>query len=661
MKTRRKKAKISVMVRIIVVFLIALILSALATFTVSYRFARENTAKEVSNAAKAVASVVYATFGEDFSINRLYTNEKEREYAHDVFRIICEETGVRYLYIYVLDKDDHEFYIVSAGGTDEDDSKVVKDFSFGSIHYSVPDKAEINVFNGIKESDYFFNNNQYGDVCTYILPLKDDNGKVEALIGVDYPIDSITHTAVINMGRYMILDLVIIIIFFIIGMLILRRSVILPVSNLSIRMKNFVIDKANKTKDFPERFFDDEITDIEESFDEMAGDISKYLQDIESYAAEKASINAQLDVAKRIQNGIVPFEYSLSGSGYEVYGCVHPARDVGGDFYDIFRPDDNHICVVVGDISGKGVSAALFMVMVKTAIREKIKGGYSLAEALNLVNHEIVLSNPEYMFATVFAMMLNTLTGVLTYANAGHNPPVRIRCNSDLLDMKSGIALGIFDEADIVDEEIVLNDGEGMFIYTDGITESVNKENVQYGEDALLTKINEVCKANKGFQLPRILVNSIVDSVMDYAKGLEQFDDITCTALIFNKNEKEELSPDMDSFATVKQTMLESLGDNDKTRMMILACEEMFSNIVNYSGADSVRFSCERRGDTYSVTLSDNGVPFDPVKTTVKDKAFEELDTGGMGIMLARNNTKEMIYSRVKGRNILTLIFEIAG
>ena len=661
MKKTGKKAKISVMVRIIVLFLIALTLSAAVTFAVSYRFSRENTIKEVSSAAEAVASVVDATFGKDSTIKGLYDSEEEREYAHDILRTICEETNIRYLYIYTLNEDVHRCFIVSAGGNDDDDAKMIKNYGFGSIHTSDVYKGEIEVFNGTEDSCYMYNNNQYGDVCSYILPIKDSNGKVEAILGVDYPTESISHTSVANMARYMAQDLIIIVVFFVIMMIFLRRSVILPVSYLSQRMKRFVKDKNNKKLELPARFFDDEITDIEVSFNEMAEDITGYVHDIEAYAAERAADHAQLDIAKRIQSGIVPLEYSLSGNEYEVYGCEHPAKDVGGDFYDIFRLDDDHICVIVGDISGKGVSAALFMVMVKTSLREKIKGGSSLAEALNMVNHETALSNPEYMFATVFAMIFNTVTGKLTFANAGHNPPVLISSNSSFMDMKEGIALGLFDEADIVDEEIMLNDGEGILIYTDGITESVNQDKVQYGEDGLLNKINEIYNTKAGSGLSRTLVNGVVASVQDFAKGLEQFDDITCTALIFNRNEIRDLTPDIASFAAVKQTMLESLGDNDKTRMMILACEEMFSNIVNYSGADNVRFSCERRGDTYSVTLSDNGVPFDPVKATIKDKEFEELDTGGMGIMLARNNSKEMIYRRVGGRNMLTLMFEITG
>ena len=130
MKNTGKKPKISIMVRIIALFLAALMLSAAVTFALSYSFARENAAKEVTGAAEAVAAVVDATFGKDFSIKQLYEDEKEREYAHDVFRLICEQTGVRYLYLYTLDDNDYRHFIVSAVGNDEDDAAMKADFGF---------------------------------------------------------------------------------------------------------------------------------------------------------------------------------------------------------------------------------------------------------------------------------------------------------------------------------------------------------------------------------------------------------------------------------------------------------------------------------------------------------------------------------------------------
>ena len=182
----------------------------------------------------------------------------------------------------------------------------------------------------------------------------------------------------------------------------------------------------------------------------------------------------------------------------------------------------------------------------------------------------------------------------------------------------------------------------------------------QYGEERLLGNIaNEYADSNNGVNARKI-TSCIVDTVREFAGEAEQFDDMTCATLLFEHDEgdKMELTLELASFDSVKKTILNSLGDNEKTRNTILACEEMFANIVFYSGADNVRFSCERVGSTYSVTFSDNGKPFDPVRAKLKEKDFEELDTGGMGIMLARMNSDEMLYSRTDVRNVLTMRFK---
>ena len=375
---------------------------------------------------------------------------------------------------------------------------------------------------------------------------------------------------------------------------------------------------------------------------------------------DKAQSQTQLDVARKIQEGIVPGEYGLYSPGYEIFGCAHPAKEVGGDFYDVFKLDENRICTVVGDVSGKGISAALFMVMVKTSIREIIKAGGGIAEALNRVNDDICHSNPENMFATVFAAVLDTESGLVRFANAGHNPPLIVRDRSEYIEPDPGMALGLFEGADITEEEIRLFDGDAMIIYTDGVTEAVNSGKEQYGEERLRAVAENISIGGESINTAGELVNEIVRSVNTFAGEEEQFDDITCVALLFSaRGASHDLNPDIASFRAVKQTMLSALGNNDHSREMILACEEIFANIVSYSGADKVSFSCRMDSYTYTVVFSDNGVPFDPVGGELKEKDFEELDTGGMGIMIARMNSREMSYVRNDGWNILTMNFDI--
>ena len=300
------------------------------------------------------------------------------------------------------------------------------------------------------------------------------------------------------------------------------------------------------------------------------------------------------------------------------------------------------------------------MVMVKTNLRNYVKTGESLSDVLRRVNREVCASNSQDMFATVFLSVLNTETGVLRYANAGHEQPLVI-CNEPYyLTPDTGMALGLFEDAAFKEEECTLKDGQGILVYTDGVAESINTGKEQYGMDRIKETVHGLSASGNRFE-PEEAVNAVIDSVTDFSKDMEQFDDITCVTLIYRNNEEDRLhlKPDMASFEIVKEKMIEVLGNTEESRNMIMACEEMFCNIVNYSGTDSISVVFRRVYDLFSVELVDSGVPFDPINAVIRNKDFLELDTGGMGIKLARLNSKEMVYNRMYGRNHLIMKFEI--
>ena len=412
-----------------------------------------------------------------------------------------------------------------------------------------------------------------------------------------------------------------------------------------------------------ETLFEDEITDMESSFYEMTGNIRKYVEDIRTLTSDKVQVETQLDVARKIQNGLIPMENYALGDGYEIYGIENPARAVGGDFYDIFRLDNNRVCLVIGDISGKGVSAAMFMVMVKTGIRENLRAGRSPQETFSSLNREICFSNPENMFATVAILILDTETGIVQYLNGGHESPLLLSETADYLERCWGIALGLFDDSVAGEKEIRLKDGEGLLLFTDGVTEAINDEKEQYGKERLKELAMNHYSGHGNRYDSEGLVKDMTESLAGFCGEAEQFDDITCVALVFRENDKERrrLKVELSSLSVIKDTILSSIRDEERAKLIILVCEEIFTNIVNYSGAKEVSFYCERTEKLYSVSFTDDGVPFDPVNCNLKDKRFEELDTGGMGIKLARMNTKEMSYTRTGGRNQLLLRFELNG
>ena len=300
------------------------------------------------------------------------------------------------------------------------------------------------------------------------------------------------------------------------------------------------------------------------------------------------------------------------------------------------------------------------MAMVKTSIKEKLRAGRGLAETLNLVNRELCISNPGNMFATVFAMTLHPETGIVTYANGGHEAPLMLGQDPSFRKVASGIAIGLFEDSDIDEEKLVLRSGDGMLLYTDGITEAIDADRQMYGKNRLRETVSRGHREDVHSYDARALVTDTVESVIAYTSGMEQFDDITCLAVIYKDagEAMKTLSPDIESFEIVKDTILSSLGESDHTKRVILACEEIFVNIVHYAGADQISFGSKRIGNTWLVTYIDNGIAFDPVKAERKDLEFEKMDQGGMGIMAARMNSREMVYNRIDGRNVLTMVFD---
>ena len=654
--SEKKDKRIPILLKIATLLIAGHLLSFIIFFSVSKNYLINRAAKEKSDDAFAASLSMISALGSRTNFDRLYTDEKFRNQVYRTSRFVCQSLKVRYMYLYTIDDEKNRHYLICAAADDEDDKTFNENYGFGFVQrakkiYS----SEISALNGNKSGSYCFHENAYGHVCMFTMPIYARNGDLMALVGVDFSIENILDSMYDELYFIMAIIFLVFIIEISIALLLIRQSIIRPILNTAANMKRFATERvASVIRKTKKRIFADEISDIEDSFEKMENTISDYIQEIQTLSLEKSQTEAELNIAKRIQNGVVPEEMNFSSSGYDIYGCMIPAQEVGGDFYDIFAITETKICVVVGDISGKGIAAALFMNIVKTAIKTRLLAGMSLSAALNDINRELALSNPENMFATVFTATLDCETGELAYANAGHNAPLLIKKDTPFLHPDPGIALGMFDDIEIHEEKISLSEGEGLVIYTDGVTESINNSNSQYGEERLKEIVSENINNSA-----KETVCAIIDSVKSFTKGLSQFDDITCTTLLYLGHKKDEmLTPDMKAFTSIKDIILSSLENTERTRTMIMVCEEMFSNIVNYSKADQVSFSCENKEGLYSVTFTDNGIPFDPVHSSQKKRDFEDLDQGGMGIHLARMNTKEMIYSRNNDKNVLILVFE---
>lgn len=242
------------------------------------------------------------------------------------------------------------------------------------------------------------------------------------------------------------------------------------------------------------------------------------------------ALQQELEVARKIQQSIVPRKFPPfpERREFEIHAEMIPARDVGGDFYDFFLIDDNRLGFVIGDVSGKGVPAALFMAVSKTLLKATALKGLPPEECLQQVNRILHLESVAAMFVTIFYGILNTRTGEVEYANGGHNPPYLLRVGGHIeaLAGTGGLVLGAMRNTTYQAKKITLQAGDGIFLYTDGVTEAVDEQNEQFTE----TRLEESLQRSADALLPHVVRNTI-DAVQKFSNGAPQADDITLLAL----------------------------------------------------------------------------------------------------------------------------------
>ena len=274
----------------------------------------------------------------------------------------------------------------------------------------------------------------------------------------------------------------------------------------------------------------DEIEVLAESFDDLSKKVKKYIEDITAITKEKERISTELELARKIQADMLPNIYPPfpERSDFDIYAKMRPAKEVGGDFYDFYLIDDDHLGMVIADVSGKGVPAALFMMMSRILIKNYALMGYSPAKILEMTNNTICMNNKEDMFVTVWYGVLEISTGKITASNAGHEFPVIRKANGDFEVFKDehGFVIGGMEDMTFDEYELTLEKGGMLFVYTDGVPEATNASEEMFGIDRLVSSLNE----NKSNDVPTTL-DHVTACVDKFVGGAEQFDDLTMLAV----------------------------------------------------------------------------------------------------------------------------------
>ncbi len=353
-------------------------------------------------------------------------------------------------------------------------------------------------------------------------------------IAVIFPKDELTED-VVHLSRTVIF-------LGITGILLLSTAVVLNTRSITKQLREMSeaaerIGTGNLDIELPPVRSGDEVGKLTAAFHYMKTSLKEYIAKLTETTAAKERIESELKIASEIQMGILPKKFPPfpDRTEFDVFATIKPAKEVGGDFYDFFFIDQEHLCFIIADVSGKGIPAAIFMAVTRTLIKAIATPGMTSGEILTKVNEELCIGNDSNMFVTVFCGILNTKTGEVIYTNAGHNPPLIIHKGKEVtwLEGERNIMAGAMEQFVYKTEKFILQDGDKVFMYTDGVTEAMNEREELFTDDRLEKEIITIQE-----KPVREIVAGIMEKVVSFAHGAPQSDDITMMVVKFNGGEK---------------------------------------------------------------------------------------------------------------------------
>ncbi len=527
---------------------------------------------------------------------------------------------------------------------------------------------------------------KYGWLCTTGVPIFNDDGSIASFILADVSLEELLH----GMRSFTILyTIATILTVLLLGFLLsrhIRKNMVEPINMIAEAAEAYVKDKKDggtlSENHFKGLGIDtgDEIENLYFTLSDMEKDLNAYEEDLTKAIQEQQRIGTELDLAKRIQEDMLPtiFPPFPERKDFDVYASMIPAKEVGGDFYDYFLIDDDHLCIIMADVSGKGVPAALFMMASKILLKTTAMAIPEPGKILARVNNQICSNNSLEMFVTAWLGILELSTGKLTAANAGHEYPI-IRQHGGRYELyrdRHGFVMGGMEGMEYKEYEVLLKPGSEVFLYTDGVTEATSEKNEQFGTKRLLESLNSgLAPELKG------VLERVNDAVDVFVGDAPQFDDITMLCLYYagadatdSSEEQREgrYMKEMTLEATVGNipivtdfinTELEALECPMKAQMQIdIAVDELFGNIAHYAydpltGPATVRVEVDDDPMAVIITFIDHGKPYDPLAGKEPDITLnaEDREVGGLGVFLVKKTMDEITYEYKNGQNILKI------
>ena len=401
----------------------------------------------------------------------------------------------------------------------------------------------------------------------------------------------------------------------------------------------------------------DEVKDLSDEFMTMQHSIIDYVDNIKAAKDKEQQFNTEVEIASKIQLDSLP-DSTYFERNIEVRALINPAKAVGGDFYDYFFIDKDHLAFVIADVSGKGIPASLFMMRAKERIKAACHIERSLADVFNKVNNSLYINNKEGYFVTVFLGVLDVNTYKFDFINAGHERPfIKHKGKLSMMKIKSNFVLGLEEDFVFEQESIQLDKDDEIFMYTDGLNEAINKDNEEYGYDRIQKALDNNLEIKEK-------IDNVINDLKAFRGCAEQFDDITILTLkirpeILNIDVDNPSYEDIEKVTNQVSDYLEGSPIEIVSKIGVIIDDAM-NNIISYGKAKTnkkITIQVEKTKEGITLIFMDNSHPFNPLKMknrTVQEN-MEEGIVGGLGISIIRSISKDTQYYYSNNKNILII------
>ena len=460
-----------------------------------------------------------------------YTKREDYQMIRTILEDFANAVDIDDIYLAMYDRDTCSLiYIVDQ---DNDPETQVMPVEWDKV--SEKEMEDFLASDGKDEVWSIQNTKDYGWLCTSGVPIQNDSGETVAFVLSDISLHNVAHGMRGFFWSYFVAIIGVVIIVGILMAKHMKKKLATPINQISVAAQNYVEDRRRGVKDVAhfaslDIRTGDEIENLSLIMDDMERELAEYEENLMRITAEKQRISTELSLATRIQADMLPNIYPAfpERPDFDIYASMDPAKEVGGDFYDFFLVDDDHLCIVMADVSGKGVPAALFMMASKIIIASNAKLGKSPAQILTDTNAAICSNNREEMFITVWLGILELSRGRLTAANAGHEYPVIRKPDGvfELIKDRHGFVIGGMNGIRYKEYELQLERGSRLFLYTDGVPEATDAQGRLFGTERMIDALNRDADAS-----PKDILKQVRSAVDDFVEDAEQFDDLTMLCL----------------------------------------------------------------------------------------------------------------------------------